>query len=184
MDSNSDSNKKEILERLLDYVKYLYEEEKERKNDLNAAARIYIAFFTIITSIGLFKSKILENLLSLPELMNIDQGFLLTGIVLFILSICFFFISLVYTIFVLKVWKFERPSDPHTTALKSLFISHETELIDEIIADYVVACKRNYAVNETKAKLLSCGFIYLLCGLILFGISFIILNANTIINGG
>lgn len=44
-----------ILQSLLDYSKYLYEEENERRDRLNNAVKVYIGFLTFILAIGVFR---------------------------------------------------------------------------------------------------------------------------------
>jgi hypothetical protein len=164
---------KEILLRILEYCKYLYEEEKERKNSLHAAVKTYITLLTFILGIGLG--------LGLIKGLPIDKSIIVSNnnfiniwlIIFFSISICCFFISLIFTILVLKIWRFERPADPRSISLKSIFMENENEVISDIIADYIIACEKNYNINESKAKLLSRGLFFLITGFILFVISFL-----------
>lgn len=175
---------KNIQVRLLEYCKYLYEEEKERKNNLNDSVKTYIVFLTFILGVGVLKILPLEKLILLLKNKSINQNFIIFSIIVFSLSIFIFFISLIFTILILKTWKFERPSDPKITTLKSVCMENENELLSSIIADYIIACNRNHAINDKKAKLLSYALFSLITGMIFFIVSLLIFNSIFLWIGG
>lgn len=158
---------RDILIILLDYCKYIYEEEKTRANLLNNTVKIYLAFLTFALGLGVWK------------MMPIDKAFLYINRsphylnhyyifkCFFILSLFLFFLSFIFTILVLKVWKFERLCDPKERAINSVFTKNPNKILSIIISDYIVAANRNYEINEKKAKLLSKAVFSLLSGLIL-----------------
>lgn len=179
VDNEINTVDKGVLEKLVEYCKYLYEEEKARTIGLNNAVKVYIAFLTITLGMGVFGVLPVERISILLNGTSIDSTYKyvkVSGVVLFYVSVLLFFSSFIFTILVLKVWKFERLCNPKQTALKSVFIETENKMLSVIIADYVIAANRNYEINEKKAKLLSKALFSLVGGLILFSISWFILN--------
>ncbi len=134
--------------------------------------------------VGVFKAFPVEKVILLASNATANKTLVIVGLFLFLLSISAFFISLIFTVLVLKVWRFERLTDPEQTAIKAIFVESEQELISYIISDYVVACNRNHKVIEKKAKYLSHGLRFLLLGLVLFVTSLFIVNGLIAINGG
>ena len=175
---------RDILVRLLEYCKYLYEAEKERTSNLNNSVKVYIAFLTFILSVGAFKTLSIEKLVSLLKKASVDRTFAVFGIALFALSVLSLFISFVFTILILRIWRFERLSNPLVTAIRSVYMETENELLSALIANYIVASNRNHNINDQKAKLLSYALFSLIIGLALLVISLFVLGGISLWPGG
>jgi len=161
-----------LLLRLLEYCKYLYEEEKERTSRIEKKIdvfRIYLGggiLLYLLPPIDKVHSSITSGKLSQ-----------LSGIVLIIfysLSLIMFVLSFVFTVLTYKVQKFERPADPTSVIRRSLDAKDENDFISTIIADYSVAATRNHEVNEKKAA-------YLGKSLLLFFLAVISMVVNIVL---
>jgi hypothetical protein len=172
-----------ILQSLLDYSKYLYEEENERRDRLNNAVKVYIGFLTFILAIGVFRLIPFEELILLLK----NRTYIVIsifGVIFYGTSVISFFISFIFTILVLKMWPFERLSDPRTMVVKSIFMENKNDYVSSMISDYVVACNANHEINNQKSRLLSWGLTFLIGGFILFVLSVFIIKALGLLQGG
>lgn len=161
----------------------MYEEEKGRTDRLNDAVKVYIAFMTFILGFVVFKMFPPEET---PVLVSaaIKSNIGIIYISLALISFTSFLISFVCTIFVLKIWKFERVCDPRDIVTRSLLWESENELISVIIADYSTAANRNHEINDRKSKLLSKALFSLVVGLAAFAICLFIFYGLPLIRGG
>jgi hypothetical protein len=161
-----------ILLRSLEYCKYLYEEEDKRTNSLNNTVK---AYFTVLTfTIGLlsFKAGSLKDANLQVSKPSIDSIVLL-GISLFLL-----FLSLILSILVLKMRKYERLTDPERVFIKAQFLKTEGDFINSMMADFSVATNRNYTMNQQKVKLLIYALIFYLAGIIFLLGSLLYINIS------
>ncbi|MEW6609535.1 MAG: hypothetical protein AB1414_19175 [bacterium] len=169
-----------ILDRLADYCKYLYEEEKERTERIEKKVNIFAI------ALG---GSLIGVLLKFPiwkaySEINVDdnQGVLIT--ILVITSIILFLLSSLFSFFVYKVRKFERLTDPKKMAEKTILMENESDILSTIIADYTIATNRNHEINNKKVRHLSYALLSLFVALILFITSLLILNISAGWNGG
>ena len=174
---------RDILVRLLEYCKYLYEEEKERTNRLNDAVKVYIAFLTFILGVGAFKILTIDKLQQLLKNSPTNRTFVIFGVVLFAISVLAFFTSFVFTILILRIWRFERLSNPRKISIKATFMENQNDLLSVIIADYIVACDRNHNINNNKASFLSRALFFLITGLVFLVISLLIISSVSLWGG-
>lgn len=169
---NQDRN---FLLRLTEYFKYIYEEENKRRDILNNTTKIYLGAFAFVVGIGIAKIETMEKLTSMVKILSdsIPGGHYvsLLGTFLFIFSAILFFVSFVFTMLVVKMWKRERLCDPQEFVFRAMAMSNENRLLSAIIADYVVATNRNHWINEQKAKLLSQALLSLISSIIIFAIT-------------
>lgn len=170
----------DILERLLEYCKYLYEEEKERTDRIEKKLNIF-TFVLGGSVLGVLMLPIgkLSMLLSNP-----NEGVLVFVVLLFSASILLFLFSSIFTILVYKVRRFEMPSDPKIATIKSISMESKKDLLSAIIADYSIATNRNHDINDKKASHLSKALIFLLAGLVSFALSLFIFNITMLLKGG
>ncbi|RJP46348.1 MAG: hypothetical protein C4583_19045 [Anaerolineaceae bacterium] len=154
------------LVRLLDYSKYLYEQENQRNEKLTFATNIYLVVIT-------FAFTFLAGLLSwlFPESGNssliADHRFQVALWVCFGISIVSILLSLIFTLLVVKVRSFERLCNPKEFVVEADYFETEERLIGSIISHYVVATERNFLVNNKKAKYLAYGLQTYIFGFIL-----------------
>ncbi len=157
---------KNALVRLLDYSKYLYEEEKQRNEKLSSNTNTYLVVitFAFTFSAGLL-GWLFPNVNSLPAGSNSKvQLILLLGLGV---SILILLLSLVLTMLVVKVRQFERLCDPKDFAVRASKMRREDELISSMIANYVVATERNFVMDNRKARFLAAGLQAYLIGFVL-----------------
>lgn len=160
-------NEKYIKVRLYEYCKYLYEEEKERKENLRSSVKIHLT--CVFFALGAISFKLFSNNGFFNVILYHSTSLLfITFLMFFFSSIISFIISLLFLITVLKVWRYERLSDPQKISLISSFMLDEYELLIFIISDFIDACNKNYKVNEEKSKLLSYASLFIMSGLLFF----------------
>jgi len=87
---------KNILIRLAEYCRYMYEEEKERTNRLNDAVKVYIAFLTFTLGIVVFKMGPIKKMTTLSNSMPLHTCRIL-GVVLFYVSLFVFPLFYLYS---------------------------------------------------------------------------------------
>jgi len=178
-------NDKDLLSRLLEYVKYLYEEENERRDVLNNTTKIFLGTYAFVVGVGLIKIIAIENLP--PILLYISNGpiggkyiaFVATA--MFLLSGGLFCASFLFTVLVVKIWKRERLCDPQQFVFRSMQMSDEPRLLSAIVADFVVATNRNHRINEQKARLLSKALFSFVSAFIVFTVTWVLLQTVNII---
>lgn len=166
-----------ILDYLLDYVKTIYEEEKQRTAYIEKKVNI-LSF--------LLGGGVLGTLLKFPENMfnnlfsrNLTFGYV--SITLLFLGLLFFLMSVIYILLVYKVRIFERLCNPKDISLTAASIKKDSSIKSLILADYVVASNRNFIVNDKKAKYLSYAIYFFFGGLFFFFVSLIVINSFYII---
>lgn len=169
----SQGNTNHIL-RLHDYFKYMYEEERHRSEKLNSASNTYLVFitfaFTFTTGLLNWTGNPFGDLLSKNA--TLIQSILLVVVCFALILI---FMSLILTILVVKVYRFERLCNPKDFAVETADINDESLILTSIISHYIVATERNYKVNNTKANFLSYGLKAYVIGFTLLVISLSIL---------
>ncbi len=150
---------KALLSQLAEYARYLYEEENKRRDVLNRTTKIFLACFGAVASIGLAKPAALEaapaTLARLAAVPPWGLHVALLGAALLLASAGLLCASFIFTILVLKMWKWERLCDPRQLAIRAMTMPGESHLLSAMVADYVVAANRNHGINEQKARLLS-----------------------------
>lgn len=180
-DIDKTQDERNLLLRIVEYCKYLYEEEKDRQSIIHNVVKVYMSFLTATfaaIAFVLFKT----NVVNLFKADFASSKFILLGAIIFILSILFIVISFFLTIRILKVWRYERLCNPKIFALRSSVMGNEIEVLREIIYHYAVASNRNHKINDEKSDLLSYAFYFLIPGLFLFIISIFIFM--TFLKGG
>lgn len=172
----------EVLLRLLDYCKYLYEEEKERTSRIEKKINI----FSLFLGGGVLVSLVLP-LEKLQLLFNgniLTQPLRLFGAVSYLVSLMVFLVSFLHIVSIYKVQKFETPTNPQTAVSKALQIETLNDFISNVIADYSIASTRNHEINDTKAQYYSRALAFFVLGVLLSVVSITVFNGLTFINGG
>lgn len=161
---------KEALKIVYEYVIYIYEEEKTRRDILNDTTRIYLAAFGLVAAVGIIKMETIDMLAkSLRNLFNVSALLSIVLLILMLGSTVLFVISFFFTISAVKMWKRERLCDPQDFLYRVSKDSSEEVLLSAIIADYAVTTRRNHDVNERKARLLSMGLTLFVLSIGIFG---------------
>lgn len=183
-DNGSLAEDKDLLARLAEYVKYLYEEENERRDVLNNTTKIFLGTFAFVVSVGLVKIAAIEKLPSM--ILGLSNGTLagkyiaLVCTLLLLASVGLFFASFLFTVLVVKMWKRERLCDPQGFVFRAMTMSDEARLLSAIVADYVVAANRNHRINEQKARLLSKALLSFISAFIVFVLTWMLLQTVNI----
>ena len=171
---------KDLLARLVEHVKYLYEEENERRDVLNNTTKIYLGAFTFVVGIVLVKIAAVEKLPSMIlNLYNNAVGgkyIALAASMFFLAAAGLFCTSFLLTVLVLRMWKRERLSDPERFVFRAMTMSDEARLLSAIVADYVVAGNRNHRINEQKARLLSKALFSFIYAFIVYVLTWVLLQ--------
>jgi hypothetical protein len=160
--------------RLVDYTKYLYEEEKERTLQLNSVMKIYLTILTFTLGAIIFKFYDFKELLNSMNINHSDKYQFFW--ILSYLSILMIFISFFTTISVVKIRRFERLCSPKNFVKEATKVKNEIKLLSLINANYVVATERNWVVNQKKAKFLTYSLLSYFIGMFLFVFASIILT--------
>jgi hypothetical protein len=184
-DTGSIQGDRDLLARLAEYVKYLYEEENERRDVLNNTTKIFLGTFGFVVSIGLAKISAIEKLplmiAGLSSRAPAGAYIALAGILLLLAATGLFFASFLFTVLVVKMWKRERLCDPQRFVFRAMTMPCEARLLSAMVADYVVAANRNHRINEQKARLLSRGLLSFISGFIVFVVTWILLETLNIL---
>jgi hypothetical protein len=168
----ADQTNLRILNRLVEYSKYLYEEEKARTERIERKLNLFGvmiggSIIGVLVGIPFEKVGILYRtnrplLIVLSFLLASSAGLLLLSSV---------FVFLVY-----RVRGFERPSDPKVTALKAMSMTGEGELLKTMVADYSVAANRSHELNNKKVRHLSHALESYLSAFVLFVITMLLMS--------
>lgn len=163
----------EILKRLVEYCRYLYEEEKQRTERIERKVNV----FTVALGGGFVALLLKSPSERILSFIDFSQPTALLACIPFAISLLLFILSSFYTFLVYKVRKFERLSNPKEMATRAQSMADEAELLSAIIADYTVATNKNHDINENKAHHLSYALLCLLVALFFIVISVLLLNA-------
>ncbi len=151
-----------MLLRAHDYFQYTYELELGRTGALNETTKRYF----------LFQASTFTAVLAVLKWYTPDP----TGgdawnspgphIGLWFLAVAFILLlmSFLFTIMVMHIRRFERLSDPSVFVREIAAASNEADVLESIIANYVVATGRNFTINQAKAKWLARAFASYLGG--------------------
>jgi len=171
----SKKNNDNILNNALEYSRYLYEEENDRRDRLNNAVKVYLGFLTFILGVGVFK---LVSFGELILLLNSQTNHVLSfaGLVLLGLSLTMLIVAFIFTIRVLKMWPFERLCNPRAMAVRSVFLENNKKFMESMISDYVTTCNINHEINNQKSTLLTRALSMLIIGLIMLVTSVFVLK--------
>ncbi|MEW6444283.1 MAG: hypothetical protein AB1640_25340 [bacterium] len=183
-DIGSLAEDKDLLVRLAEYIKYLYEEENERRDVLNNTTKIFLGTFGFVVSVGVAKIASIEKLPSMIQGLSnrapAGEYIALTSILLLFAAAGLLFASFLFTVLVVKMWKRERLCDPQRFVFRAMTMSNEARLLSAIVADYVVAANRNHRINEQKARLLSRALLSFISGFIVFVVTWTLLQTVNI----
>lgn len=163
-----------ILKHLLDYSKYLHEQEDQRNDKLTGVTNIYLVVitfaFTLLLGIISLISPTMEE-----SLLGIRQGYQIALLIGLGAAVVLILASLFFTMLVVKVRSFERLCNPKEFILEASNIKSEEAVISAVISHYVVSTERNFLVNNRKAMYLALalqsyilGFVILLLTVIGF----------------
>lgn len=159
------------LESMVEYTRYLYEEEKQRSERFHLAVKTYVVFVGatiagLVTGskwLGVSPAGILSSsALSLIEI-------LVEATV--VISLLLLSVSFVFSVLVIKGWKIERLCDAQLFSLQSSFKANNVDLLETIVSNFAVAASRNAIVNDNRGKLLAWASLFYRIALlfILFG---------------
>ena len=163
---NEITQDKGSLVRLLDYFKYLYEQENHRSEKLNASTNTYLVAITFAFTflVGLLGWMFPKESGPLAPLNGPVQVLMLVCIGIAVLLIL---LSLIFTMLVVKVRPFERLCDPAEFAEQTKSIRDEADLMRAIISHFVVATDRNFQLDNEKARFLAYGLQSFVAGFVL-----------------
>ena len=155
------------LVRLLDYSKYLYEQENKRNEKLSSSTNIYLVVITftftlLVGFLGFIPPKQRFMSLGLNDWVYISLSTCL-GI-----SVMLILLALIFTLLVVKVRPFESLCNIKEFIYEAEHYETEEELVGSMITHYAVATEKNIPLNNEKAK-------FLKLALLSFNIGFIIL---------
>lgn len=167
---------RDLFVRQYGYFQYLYEQEQKRSASIVAGAKVYIAFLVFILGSIFLKVITADNVLSVVKSYSVPQWQKVLACSLIALSATAILIALVFSIFVLKVWSYDRLCNPDDRLLETVRMSSETEVLSKSICDFAVATSRNNAINNTRARYLSYALGCLLVGTVLSLITAATLN--------
>ena len=174
--ADSSSSDKEFLEKLLDYCKFSYNEEKERRETLDKTMRIYLTALGFAIGVVILKLTSIEKISALiQENSGLGQNTQLLFNAFFIVAMILFSMSFIFTLLVVKMWNRERLCDPEYFVTKAASMETINSLLSDIIADYAVAANRNHTVNEKKALFLSRALYLFLASLLVFSLAYMVL---------
>lgn len=147
-------NKSEFLLKLIDYSKYLYEEEIRRQDRFHNAVKTYLVFMlsTFTANLGVIKYLTINQsgfFHSNMPIRDIAIGWI------FGLSLLTITISFIFLVLVIKTWKTERLCVPNEFVQSIITLTDETIALQQIMINYHVATERNSKVNDEKGKFLS-----------------------------
>jgi hypothetical protein len=147
-------NSAETTKYLIEFSKYLYQEEIKRSDRFSNAVKTYLIFTMTTFTVNFGAVKLINNSFS---------GFF-TGITSFKETLvgAFFFTSLIsnllaflFTILVIKTWRTEGICNPMRLYTTLSELQDDRYLLKEILIDFLVAAQLNAEVNDSKAKFLS-----------------------------
>lgn len=155
------------LDLMLEYSRYLYENELARTDKLNDTSKTFILFisstFTVLLA-GL--TWVGVDVLS-KQTDTIYNPANLAAASLFLVSVLALVLAFVFVVLSVKIRSFERLCDP--LQFVSANGDKSTDLIKkDITANYTVATARNYKVNARKAWWLFNALFAYLAALVLF----------------
>ena len=170
----------DVLKRLVEYCKYLYEEEKSRTERIEHKMNVFgVALGTsVVVILGCLPLARMSDASKIPGIWRIVLAVPL-GICIFLLVLCALYVFRVY-----RVQRFERLSDPREMSIRAMSMNTKSEILSAIIADYAVATNRNHEINEGKADDLSRALGLLLAALMVFIATLFCLNALVLWCGG
>lgn len=158
------------------YFQYLYEQEQKRSASIVAGAKVYIAFLIFILGSIFLKVITADKILFLFNSNSVPHWEKVLGFSLIILSSIALLIALIFSIFVLKVWSYDRLCNPADRLKDTIYMNDETEVLSKSISDFAVATSRNNEINNKRAQYLSYALGFLLIGTILALITATTLN--------
>ena len=107
----------EIVNKVYDFCKYVYSEEKKRSEFLNNRAKIYLTLQTFILGALFLKLELIDKIFN--PINNYGILFVL-DIFLYFLSLILFLIASIYTSLALRIMIFESLCNPKTDVLEKL----------------------------------------------------------------
>ena len=172
-DKNPQDVNEDVLSLLLEYCKYLYEEEKARTERIEKKVNVFVL------ALG---ASVISILLKIPNsaqsTANMSLAQRTVPAFLFSMSILLMLASFIFTFFVYRVRDFERLSDPKKMSEKAVMMSNKSDMLSALIADYIVATNKNHQINDTKAKHLRYALALLFAALLAFIIGLINKNIS------
>ncbi len=167
---------RDLFVRQHDYFQYLYEQEQKRTVSIVTGAKVYIAFLVFILGSIFLEVITADKILKLFNNSSVPQWEKIIGVSLAILSAMALLIALIFTIFVLKVWAYDRLCNPVDRLKNTIFMNNEVEVLSKSISDFAVATSRNNEINNKRAQYLSLALGFLLIGTVLALITATTLN--------
>lgn len=95
-----------------EYFQYLYEQEQKRSASIVAGAKVYITFLVFILGSIFLKVITADKILLLFNSSSVPPWEKVLGFSLIILCAIALLIALIFSIFVLKVWSYDRLCNP------------------------------------------------------------------------
>ena len=176
---NGQEGTRDLLVRQYEYFQYLFEQEQKRAASIVGGAKVYIAFIVFILGSTILKLVTPDKIITLFSRSETWSGAQLIGISLVAASGAAMTIAVVFTILVLKVWRYDRLCDPLRRFAETLTMEDELEVLSKCILDLAVATSRNNHINNKRAEYLTRGLKCLLAGTLLSIVTIFTLNLIT-----
>jgi len=144
----------QFLLRVKEYAQYLYEAEDRRAERFQEATKTYLLFIgsTLAGTVGTLKWLDLRPTSLLSRAYSAKEQVVLIALLIAVLALG---ASFLMTILVVKVRQREGLCEPRQFLAGAALDNSETEALERIIADFVVAAERNVMLNDEKARLLA-----------------------------
>ena len=167
---------RDLFARQYDYFQYLYEQEQNRSASIVAGAKVYIVFLVFILGSIFLKVITADKILLVVNGTTVPQWEKVLAFSLIVLCGIALLIALIFSIFVLKVWSYDRLCNPDDRIVETANMNGEIEVLSKSICDFAVATSRNNAINNKRAQYLSYALGFLLIGTVLSLITAATLN--------
>ncbi len=175
----SEQNKtRDLLVRQHEYFQYLFEQEQKRAVSIVGGAKVHIAFLVFILGSVLLRLITPENIIALFTDSTVGAMARCIGVLMVTLSAITLIGAAVFTLFVMKIWLYDRLCDPIVRLGQTLLMEDELEVLSKSISDFAVATDRNNRVNNQRATYLGRGLNCLVVGTLLSIITSFILNIS------
>lgn len=144
-----------IFLRHLEYFKYLFEREDKRKDSIILSGKIFLTFVIVLISSVFYKITNNNDLLNFLSKSISEYNFKeFSTFILLILYGIGITATLIFSLFVVKLFISERLCNPENRLKNTLGVKKEIHIISKIINDYAVATNSLYEVNNKRAKFL------------------------------
>lgn len=155
------------IDLLLNYARYLYENELARTDKLNDTSKTYIVFISSTFTV-LLAGLTWIGFDQFAKQIDIASSFRNVALLaVFAASITFLVLSFIFVVLSVKIRSFERLCEP-LDFLGHSENNHPDAVKKDMMANFAVATTRNYDVNQSKARWLFRALMMYLFAFVLF----------------